>query len=337
MLWCYGVIMTSTGDDALDALRRSFAARPDISARSVLVTIFGDSILPHRNQVWLKDLIALCQPLGFSDRLIRTSIYRLQQEGWFTTERVGRQARYQLNSSVVADFESAETTIYQPPTLDWDNTFTLVVLPSSPPTGSPISATVESPKSQSHHPDFSSANGTTQALRDLDFLALAPEVLISPRCPPDTAFAAVKHHGLAESVSISTSKVDQIAPFQHRLTIDPPANLRTARDRYESFLRRYNQVPDLLASGTGPSADDFDHFVARTMAIHDYRRARLIDPDYPTALLDHSWPANIAYSLAATIHAATATASGRWVRSVLSPDMDAPEPPITKGRFPPLD
>lgn len=68
----------------------------DISARSALVTILGDTIAPLGGAAWLADVITLAEPFGFSERLIRTSMFRLAAEGWVVSERHGRRSRYGL-------------------------------------------------------------------------------------------------------------------------------------------------------------------------------------------------------------------------------------------------
>ena len=84
----------NTGDIAVAIRHRR--EQPDISARSVLVTVLGDSVLPVTKTVWLSSLFELARPFGFSERLVRTSMFRLAAEGWVSNERVGRRSRYSL-------------------------------------------------------------------------------------------------------------------------------------------------------------------------------------------------------------------------------------------------
>ncbi len=56
-------------------------------AKSLVMTLFGDVITPHGGEVWLGSLIELLAPFGISDRLVRTSVYRLAEEGWLDAER----------------------------------------------------------------------------------------------------------------------------------------------------------------------------------------------------------------------------------------------------------
>jgi phenylacetic acid degradation operon negative regulatory protein len=68
-----------------DALIRSFRQKPDASARTVLVTVFGDGIEPHGGEVWAGSLLRLVEPLGMNERLVRTSLNRLVGEGVLVT------------------------------------------------------------------------------------------------------------------------------------------------------------------------------------------------------------------------------------------------------------
>ncbi|MEZ5234399.1 MAG: hypothetical protein R2749_17080 [Acidimicrobiales bacterium] len=139
---------------------QAFAGRADISARSVLVTIFGDSIVPAGGEIWLADLIALCEPFGFSDRLVRTSMFRLGSEGWFETERVGRHSRYRLTRTATTQFAAAEARIYHRPTVPWDGRWTLAFLDAA---------------------DRTVRDGVAAALRWRGFATLSPGVLALPR------------------------------------------------------------------------------------------------------------------------------------------------------------
>lgn len=68
-------------------------------SKSVVMTVFGDSIAPHGGAVWLGSLIELLAPFGISDRLVRTSIFRLADEGWLEARRDGRSSLYTLTDS----------------------------------------------------------------------------------------------------------------------------------------------------------------------------------------------------------------------------------------------
>ncbi|MGZ3183656.1 MAG: PaaX family transcriptional regulator, partial [Telluria sp.] len=98
-------------------------------AKSLVMTIFGDAIVPHGGRLWLGSLIELVEPLGVTDRLVRTSVFRLAQEGWLVANREGRRSSYALLPEARPRFERANRRIYAAPGLDWDGRWTLLLAP----------------------------------------------------------------------------------------------------------------------------------------------------------------------------------------------------------------
>src|SRR4051812_47904595 len=92
-----------------------FLASDPPRSKSLVMTIFGDAIAPHGKGVWLGSLIELLAPLGVTDRLLRTSVFRLVAEGWLVASREGRRSRYTLEPRALARFERAYRRIYAKP------------------------------------------------------------------------------------------------------------------------------------------------------------------------------------------------------------------------------
>ena len=70
---------------AIERLLADFRTRRPVRAKSLLITIFGDTLEPRGGGVWLASLIQLAKPIGLSERLVRTSVYRLTQEKWLAS------------------------------------------------------------------------------------------------------------------------------------------------------------------------------------------------------------------------------------------------------------
>ena len=79
-----------TIDNECESLLDEFRSRPTIRAGSLITTVFGDSIAPRGGSLWLGSLIGLMAGFGISERLVRTSVYRLANDGWFESEQCGR-------------------------------------------------------------------------------------------------------------------------------------------------------------------------------------------------------------------------------------------------------
>jgi phenylacetic acid degradation operon negative regulatory protein len=111
----------------IDKWIRQFLANDPPRSKSVVMTVFGDSITPRGGAVWLGSLIALLAPFGISDRLVRTSVFRLAEEGWLEASRQGRRSLYTLTASGLRRFERAYQRIYSPGNLRWDGRWTLLL------------------------------------------------------------------------------------------------------------------------------------------------------------------------------------------------------------------
>ncbi|MGH9003099.1 MAG: phenylacetic acid degradation operon negative regulatory protein PaaX, partial [Acidimicrobiia bacterium] len=103
-----------------------FRRQPDASARTLLVTIFGDSVHPRGGEIWTGSLVGLVEPLAISERLVRTSLNRLVGEGLLATRRVGRRSFYSVTPAADREFDSVEDRIYQRARETWDGRWTIV-------------------------------------------------------------------------------------------------------------------------------------------------------------------------------------------------------------------
>ena len=93
---------------------KQFLQQDPPRAKSVVMTVFGDAITPHGGAVWLGSLIALLAPLGISERLVRTSVFRLADEGWLEATRSGRRSQYRLTAQGQQRFNRAHQRLCAP-------------------------------------------------------------------------------------------------------------------------------------------------------------------------------------------------------------------------------
>lgn len=87
----------SSATDCVATLIDDFQKRRPIRAGSLIITVYGDSIVPRGGTVWLGSLSKLVEPIGINERLVRTSVYRLTHETWLRGEKVGRRSYYRLS------------------------------------------------------------------------------------------------------------------------------------------------------------------------------------------------------------------------------------------------
>lgn len=248
-----------------------WADRSDISARSVLVTIFGDTILPVTRELWLSQLFQLTQAFGFSDRLVRTSLFRLAQEGWVTNERVGRQSRYRLTDLAAEESAEADERIYGRPEPSWRSQWSLAFL----------EAPLVSPDAAARLREHLTWNG---------FVALSAHVLGSPTIGParlTELIGLISPDTVVPIAAAEFADLDALAEsgfFLHHF------DLADSQAAYQAFIADHEPLPD--------PADSIQAVAARTMLIHDLRRIRLRAPDLPATVLPADWAGEAAHQLA---------------------------------------
>lgn len=70
-----------------------------LSGTSLIMSIFGDCIFQRGGVISLASLIQLMDVFGFNERSVRTAVCRLGQNGWLTSEKIGRTSYYRVTES----------------------------------------------------------------------------------------------------------------------------------------------------------------------------------------------------------------------------------------------
>ena len=278
-----------------------------LDAQSLIITLFGDSIAPFGGHTWLKSLITLAQPFGLSERLVRTSVFRLVAEGWLTANRHGRRSEYRLTQQGFSRFEHAHRRIYLPGKPGWDGRWTFVVLPSG-----------------------EVAPARAQLKRELEwegFVSLGAGLLAHPSAQLESMGGIIDRLKLRQQVFVLTG--GEAVPLRGRTLRDFAKDawaLETLAQNYARFLERFEPLHQAL--------QDIDilppqlAFIARTLLIHSLRRVQLRDPQLPEALLPAGWPGDAAYTLSASIYAMLYERANEHVRLALEAESGF-VPPLT--------
>lgn len=280
-------------------------------ARSLIVTIFGDSVTPYRDGLWLGDLIALLRPFGVNERLVRTSVYRLVQSGWLVARREGRRSYYALGPGGRRRFRHAYQRVYAPaPT--WNRGWTVAILPRN-----------------GNHAD---ARGALR--RELEwegFAALAPGVYLRPSDDAGAAREVVNELGLAGSVTILEARAPDGADAQPFAALAAQGwNLAPAAAGYARFLDRFAPLTALI--GSAEAATPEQSFVIQTLLIDAFRWATLHDPRLPAPLLPADWPGHAARELCRTLYRRLWRNTAAQLASIMGADAGTGAVPI-RDRF----
>ncbi len=283
--------MTDRAEDAIERLVAAFAARRPIRTGSLIVTVFGDTILPRGGEVLLADLIALLQGFSLNDGQVRTALSRLVADGWLAAERRGRHSLYRLTEIGRHRFAEATRRIYAGPPETWRGDWHVVILPPG------------------------SAGERDELRKDLGWLGfgtLAPGVMIHPA--PDAASLASVIADLPAAQRPLVIAGDAAQPAPPGLLQDLVTrcwDLEAVAQGYRQFLATFAALDETLGAGFKPRP--LPALLARLMLIHDYRRIILRDPMLPRHLLSGDWVGREAYRMARRLYRKLAPPAERWI------------------------
>ena len=99
-----------------------------VNAKTLVSSIFGDLVVPNGGRTWVETLTSLLEPLGVNNRLVRTTLFRLAEEGWLDSTREGRKSFYELTAKASSQTSVAEKLIYYADQKHWDGEWTLVFI-----------------------------------------------------------------------------------------------------------------------------------------------------------------------------------------------------------------
>ncbi|MFJ1470992.1 phenylacetic acid degradation operon negative regulatory protein PaaX [Massilia orientalis] len=279
-------------------------------SKSLVMTIFGDAIAPHGGRLWLGSLIELVAPLGVTDRLVRTSVFRLVQEGWLVANREGRRSSYALQPDAAPRFARANRRIYAPPGVDWDGRWTLLLAPN----GSIDSALRAAVRKE---------------LEWEGFAMLAPGLLAHPAAAPDGVAEVLRRvEGGGKIFVCAATELPCAGARPLAELVREGWDLSAVVTGYRRFIKEFSPLLDLLRGE--PEPDPQRAFIVRTLLIHAYRRVQLHDPMLPLALLPQPWPGSEAYALAQAIYRLVWAPAERHLMDVLRRE-DAAAPAADAG------
>jgi phenylacetic acid degradation operon negative regulatory protein len=241
---------------------------------SLIITLFGDAIMPRGGTVAMATILELMEVLGIGAGVVRTAISRLAADGWIAGSRRGRMSFYCIAPARRGEFLRAARHIFGPARRRHAAGFSLAV------------------------PAPGEAREDQRArLARLGFVPWQG-MLIAPVRPLPNSLAA--------SVPLLTAD----APLATlRLIATQAWKLDELARHYDEFLGAFGGLLD----GDASSLPETDAMVARILLIHDFRRIALRDPRLPDAFLPEDWAGADARGLCAEVYPALLPASEAWL------------------------
>jgi phenylacetic acid degradation operon negative regulatory protein len=244
---------------------------------SIVITVFGDAIVPRGGSVWLGTLLEFFGAIDIDSGVVRTAMSRLASDGWLERNKVGRNSFYRLDKKGRQTFDTATKHIYDPPLSDWTGRFELLLIGNG-----------------------GDRDASRDALKNAGFGSPLPGVWVAPSGVPVPEEAA-------GAIRLEVSAEDDSG---RRLLSESWPLERTA-DAYLKFMKTFE--PLRASINRREVLSNADAFTARILLIHHYRRVVLRDPLLPTPLLPRDWPGRAARRLCGEIYRGLLPASEQWL------------------------
>src|SRR6476646_5618050 len=244
---------------------------------SIVITVFGDAIVPRGGSVWLGTLLEFFKTIDIDSGVVRTAMSRLATDGWLERNKVGRNSFYRLADKGRLTFDAAVKHVYNPQSPDWTGRFELLLIANA-----------------------ADRDASREALQEAGFGSPLPGVWIAPSGVPVPKVAA-------GAIRLEVSAEDD----RGRRLLSESWPLDRTANAYQKFIKTFEPLHRWIIGGE--RLTEADAFTARVLLIHHYRRVVLRDPLLPTALLPSDWPGRAARSLCGGIYRALLPASEQWL------------------------
>jgi phenylacetic acid degradation operon negative regulatory protein len=256
------------------------------SARSLLMTILGEFVLPRGEPAWTSTLVDTLTMFDVEEKSARQALARIAAEGWLRSDRVGRRVRWTLTPPGRRLLAEGAERIYgfgsgEP---SWDGRW-LVLLVSIP----------ESMRDLRHK--------LRTRLSWAGFGSPSPGVWITPR--PAAESDAKLILGELSLLGKAMSFVATYGALGEELEMVAAAwDLQDVEQRYERFMEEFG----VLNPGTPDAV-----LRAQIKLVHEWRRFPFLDPQLPAVLLPPTWSGTRATELFNERHTQwRAGARARW-------------------------
>lgn len=264
----------------------------NISSTALVVTFFCDVVTQHGGEIWLGSVIPALTPLGINERLTRTSVYRLVQDGWLESRKQGRRSFYRLTQTGQNYYQRAAQRIYTSNYPDWDGGWSLL-----------FTALVPEEK----------RDALKRGLSWLGYAQMAAGVHALP-CNRtrtlDELLADLDLQGRVVQMQAQANDIESLKELVlSRWKLDELQRL------YKDFVSLYTEAQSALH--TQKQADGHTLVLLRILMIHEYRRILLKDPELPAKMLPGNWEGHTARTLTAEIYRELTKPTATWVRHEL--------------------
>lgn len=232
------------------------------SARSLLMTVLGEFVLPRGRPVWTSALVDVLGIFGVEEKSARQALSRTAGEGWLVSERVGRRVRWSLTPPGRRLLTEGAERIYGFGRADgeWDGRWVMLLV-----------SVPESKRDLRH--------SLRTRLTWAGFGSPTPGVWISPAAHRQGEAATI-----LRELGLDTEAMSFVAGYgkigDEDVMVARAWDLSALKERYEGFIDQF--------TGLNPTTGEAV-LHAQIQLVHEWRRFPFLDPQLPGRLLPPHW------------------------------------------------
>lgn len=252
-----------------------FHARKPARIWSLIVTLYGDAIVPRGGSLWIGSLIEIMALFRVDAGHVRTAVSRLSSDGWLSSTKQGRASYYRLSHIGEDEFLQATQRIYS-------------TIPIK--TGALRVAVIG--------PDTDDAASLRDALKAAGYAAVSPVIHVGLGNLPlqlresKGLFVLTPEEKDKQTLAATAWRLDEMARAYH------------------DFIALFSP---LVANLHKRPLSNEEALIVRTLLIHFFRRVVLRDPGLPRNLLPGDWDGDAARALAARVYQSVVSPSERYL------------------------
>ena len=281
-----------TASHPLDEFLQQRMQTGNISTTALLVTFFCDVVTQHGDEIWLGSLIKTLAPLGINERLTRTSVFRLVQDGWLESRKQGRRSFYRLTRTGQNYYQRAASRIYASKQTQWDGNWTLL-----------FTSMVPEKKREA----------LNRGLLWLGYGRIAAGVFALPHNQREVLDELLADLGLENTVVHMQAHTNDTESLK-KLVLSR-WKLDELQSLYKDFIALYLNAHKALHKQKPPNGHLM--LLLRVLLIHEYRRILLRDPELPAEMLPENWEGHIARTLTGEIYRELVCPTTEWMNRKL--------------------
>jgi len=260
--------------------RRGQYLSTQVHPDTIVLSLYGQYVLPRGGEIWVGSLIRALGALEFSPGAVRAIVSRMQRKGFLQSQRQGHHSFYRLTEQGLKEVRwggdrafstTGEAADGRHP---WDGRWTVV--------------TYSVPERHRERRDT-----LRRSLKAWGFGPLAPGTWISPHRL--SAEAERKWRTLDVWEYLEIFRARHVGPSDpHTLVAHAWPGLRKLAHRYRAYVTEYEPVRRCVEAGT---LDGEGCFASQLQSLFEFVAITLDDPALPSPLLPEDWPRPAAHQL----------------------------------------